>query len=132
MHFLGPPPGNEGGYAGLLGSAAQAGARISKDLERTLLAGFTSVRELAGYGGEISPVIEEGTIIGPNIYSSISPISMTAGHGDIHDLPVGTVLDACTHGLPFAVCDGVPDCIKTVRLMIRRGAKSSKSALQGA
>jgi imidazolonepropionase-like amidohydrolase len=131
VHFLGPSPNNEGGYAGLLGSAAQAGARISKDLERTLLAGFTSVRELAGYGGEISPVIEEGTIIGPNIYSSISPISMTAGHGDIHDLPVGTVLDACTHGLPFAVCDGVPDCIKTVRLMIRRGAKVIKVCATG-
>lgn len=72
MYFLGPPPSNEGGYAGLLGSAAQAGARISKDLERTLLAGFTSVRELAGYGGEISPVVEEGTIVGPNIYIRVS------------------------------------------------------------
>ena len=56
---------------------------------------------------------------------------MTAGHGDIHDLPVGTVLDACTHGLPFAVCDGVPDCIKTVRLMIRRGAKVIKVCATG-
>jgi hypothetical protein len=53
------------------------------------------------------------------VYSSIAPLSMTAGHGDINDLPVGTVLDACAHGVPFAVCDGVSDCIKTVRLMIR-------------
>ena len=109
VHYFGATGGD--GYAGLLGSAAQAGARTTKDLERTLLAGVTSVREVGGYGGEISPVVEEGTIIGPNIYSSISPISMTAGHGDIHDLPIQTVLDACSHGLPFAVCDGVPDCI---------------------
>lgn len=56
---------------------------------------------------------------------------MTAGHGDIHNLPIGTVLDACAHGLPFAVCDGVPDCIKTVRLMIRRGAKCIKVCATG-
>jgi imidazolonepropionase-like amidohydrolase len=80
VHYFGASA--KGGYAGIIGSAAEAGARISKDLERTLLAGFTSVREVGGYAGEISPVVEEGTILGPNIYSSISPISMTAGHGD--------------------------------------------------
>ena len=131
MHYFGLPPGKGIGYAGLLGSAAEAGARISKDLERTLLAGFTSVRELAGYGGDISTVVNEGTIVGPNIYSSICPLSMTAGHGDIHDLPVDTVVDACAHGLPFAQCDGVPDCIKTVRLQIRRGAKLIKICTTG-
>jgi len=36
------------------------------------------------------------------------------------------VLAVCTHGLPFAVCDGVPDCIKTVRLQIRKRAKLIK------
>jgi imidazolonepropionase-like amidohydrolase len=82
VHYMGIGESDEaGGYAALLSSAARAGARISKDLERTLLAGFTSVREVGGYGGEISPVVEEGTILGPNIYSSITPISMTAGHG---------------------------------------------------
>ena len=131
VHYFGVSAKVGGGYAALLGSAAEAGARISKDLERTLLAGFTSVREVGGYGGEISPVVEEGTIIGPNVYSSVSPISMTAGHGDIHDLPVGTVVDACAHGLPFAQCDGVPDCIKTVRLQIRRGAKLIKICATG-
>lgn len=131
MHYFGSGESDEGGYAGLLSSAARAGARISKDLERTLLAGFTSVREVGGYGGEISAVVDEGTILGPNIYSSIAPISMTAGHGDIHNLPIDTVLDACAHGLPFAVCDGVPDCIKTVRLQIRKGAKLIKVCASG-
>ena len=35
-----------------------------------LNAGFTSVREMAGYGLQIKQAIEEGTIPGPNIYSS--------------------------------------------------------------
>jgi hypothetical protein len=61
------------GYAALISSAARAGARISKDLEKTLFAGFTSVRKVGGYGAEISPAIEDGSIVGPNIYSSISP-----------------------------------------------------------
>jgi len=69
------------GYAALVSSAARAEARISKDLEKALLAGFTSVRDVGGYGGEISPGIEDGSIVGPNIFSSISPISMTARHG---------------------------------------------------
>ena len=131
VHFSGQPP-----YEGVISKqafppAALAGARIVRGLERTLLAGFTSVRELGGYAGEVSPAVEEGTIIGPNIYSSIAPISMTAGHGDLHDQPLATVLDACAHGFPLAVCDGVADCIKTVRLMIRRGAKVIKVCATG-
>lgn len=43
-------------------------ARITRDLKNTLLAGFTSVRELAGFAGEISPAVEDGTIVGPHIY----------------------------------------------------------------
>jgi len=134
VHYFGiglDDSGAGGGYAALVSSAARAGARISKDLEKTLLAGFTSVRETGGYGGEISPAVEDGSIVGPNIYSSITPISMTAGHGDIHDLPIQTVLDACAHGLPFAVCDGVPDCIRTIRLQLRKGAKFIKVCASG-
>ena len=128
VHFFGSTPG---GYETLLQSAALAGARSARDLEKTILAGFTSVREVAGYAGEISPAIEEGTIIGPNVYSSIAAIGMTAGHADIHNLPLSTVQDAMSHGLPLAVCDGVPDCIKAVRLQIRRGAKVIKVCATG-
>ena len=110
---------------------ALAGARVAVDFSRTLLAGFTSVREVGGYGGEVFPAVEDGSIIGPNVYSSMAAISMTGGHGDIHDLPLQTVMDGCAHGLPLAVCDGVPDCIKTVRKMIRRGAKCIKVCASG-
>ncbi|PVH73896.1 hypothetical protein DL98DRAFT_519612 [Cadophora sp. DSE1049] len=131
VHFLGVD--GLAGFASIVSQpAVLSAARIVKDLERTLMAGFTSVRELAGYAGEMSPAIEEGTIVGPNVYSSIGIMSMTAGHGDIHNLPIETVLDACAkRGIPFAVCDGVPDCIRTVRLMIRRGAKVIKVCATG-
>ncbi|KAK0119425.1 hypothetical protein ONS95_010877 [Cadophora gregata] len=131
VHFLGVS--SLSSFTSLISqSAVLSAARIVKDLERTLMAGFTSVRELAGYAGEMSPAIEEDSIVGPNVYSSIGILSMTAGHGDIHDLPIETVLDACAkRGIPFAVCDGVPDCIRTVRKMIRRGAKVIKVCATG-
>lgn len=50
---------------------------------------------------------------------------------DIHSLPIATVLDLCAHSLPFAVCDGVEDCIKTIRLQLRKGAKFIKVCASG-
>jgi imidazolonepropionase-like amidohydrolase len=133
VHFFGA--GSDSGGSGydaiLITPAALAGARVATDLRRTLMAGFTSVREVGGYAGEIFPAVLEGSIVGPNVYSAIAPISMTGGHGDIHNLPLQTVMDANAHGLPMAVCDGVPECIKTVRKMIRRGAKCIKVCSSG-
>ncbi|KAH8649842.1 hypothetical protein BX600DRAFT_387908 [Xylariales sp. PMI_506] len=113
------------------GSGALYGARAAKELERTLLAGFTSIREVSGFGGEVAPAIEEGTIIGPHVYSSFASLSMTAGHADIHNLPISTVNDAAAHGLANYVCDGVPECIKGVRTQLRRGAKLIKICASG-
>lgn len=49
---------------------ALVGARCAKDASLLLNAGFTSVRDLAGYGIQIGKAIDEGTIIGPTIYSA--------------------------------------------------------------
>lgn len=109
-----------------------AGARTTRDVKEVLMAGFTSVREMAGNGGLIWPAIKDGTIPGPNVYSSIAAISMTAGHGDIHPVPLTAMIDACTHGYaPMAICDGVEDCIRTVRQQIRKGAKVIKVCATG-
>ena len=110
---------------------ALAGARSARDIAATLNAGFTSVRELGGYGVELSHAIEDGWLVGPNIYSAVSPISMTAGHGDGHSLPVHQVNDSFHHGVPFYLCDGVDECLKAVRLQIRRGARVIKVCATG-
>lgn len=49
---------------------ALLGARIAKDVALLLNSGFTSVREMAGYGLQIAQGVKEGSIVGPNIYSS--------------------------------------------------------------
>jgi hypothetical protein len=85
------------------------------------MAGYTSVFEVTGCAREISPAVEDGTIVGPNIYSSFGLITMTGGHADVHNLPIAIVLSASAHITPTGViCDGVLHCIRAVRLQLRR------------
>lgn len=110
---------------------AIAGARSAKDIVATLNSGFTSVREVAGCGSELLKLINEGWLPGPNIYSAVSILSQTAGHGDAHGMPLDLFNDKIRHGLPFHLCDGVSECIKAVRLQIRRGVRLIKVAASG-
>ncbi len=52
--------------------------------KRTLLAGFTTVRDLGGSGVNISlrKAIHNGTVIGPRIYTAGKAIGTTGGHAD--------------------------------------------------
>jgi imidazolonepropionase-like amidohydrolase len=116
----------------LPGYNALAGAVTVEDLKMTLMAGYTSVRELGGYGGDLWPAVQNGPLIGPNIYSAIAALSITGGHGDDHMMPIKTVMDSMNYGgAPTAICDGVDDCIKTVRQMVRRGARCIKVCSSG-
>lgn len=107
---------------------AVAGARLARDVVALLNAGFTSVRELAGYGVQMAQVIEEGWLPGPNIYSAVSVLSMTAGHGDPRNIPLHVFEDQIAHNLPSCLCDGPSECTKAVRVQIRNGAKVIKVA----
>ena len=129
VHFLGATTSAVADY--IMVPQALAGARIARDAAATLNAGYTSVRELGGYGVELSRAINEGWLHGPNIFSAVSPLSMTAGHGDGHSLPLELVKDQSCHGAPFHLCDGVEECLKAVRIQIRRGAKVIKVCTTG-
>jgi imidazolonepropionase-like amidohydrolase len=121
-----------GGQAYLPGANALIGAISVKDLRETLMAGYTSVRELEGYAGDLWPAIRDGHLVGPNVYSSHGALSITGGHGDDHDMPITTVVEAMERGgMPAAVCDGVDGCTKMVRTMVRRGARVIKVCSSG-
>ncbi|KAK5117374.1 hypothetical protein LTR62_005992 [Meristemomyces frigidus] len=105
---------------------ALTGARCAPDLLRLLDAGFTSVREMAGYGIQLDQAIEEGSLVGPKIYSSNAIISPTGGHADLHPLPKPWYDDLCRQNGPFQTADGVPECLKVVRMQLRAGAKVIK------
>lgn len=113
------------------GHEAQMGAITVDDLRATLMAGFTSVRELLGYAGYMHPLIDKGAIVGPNVYSSFSILSITGGHGDLHDCPLDQVHAANGRGGLHALCDGVDECTKMTRMMIRKGAKVIKICSTG-
>ncbi|KAL6822771.1 hypothetical protein J3E69DRAFT_381916 [Trichoderma sp. SZMC 28015] len=115
----------------LPGYKALAGAITVADLEATLMAGFTSVRELQGYGGDLWPGIKSGFLVGPNVYSSIAAMSVTGGHGDSHGIPLDTVLQYVNCGGPCSIVDGPDECQKEVRKLIRRGARVIKICSSG-
>jgi imidazolonepropionase-like amidohydrolase len=65
-----------------LAAAAQA--------ERTLMRGFTTVRDLGGPSFPLKQAIDSGLTTGPRIYPSGAMITTTGGHGDLRptsDLP---------------------------------------------
>lgn len=108
---------------------AIAGAGFAK---KTLLAGFTTVRDVgAGPGDAIFALrdgIARGDVPGPRIFASGATISVTGGHGD------GTqgYRDDIAHVLHSpAVCDGPADCRRAVREQIRRGADHIKLTATG-
>jgi imidazolonepropionase-like amidohydrolase len=62
----------------------------SAEAERTLMRGFTTVRDAGGPAFALKQAIDEGIISGPRIYPSGAMITTTGGHGDfrtLSDLP---------------------------------------------
>ena len=101
--------------------------RAARDAHTLLMAGFTSTREMGGMGVHLTRLVEEGTLVGPNIYGAGAALGPTAGHSDIHWMPESWRDDLAASGVGWvAVCDGVEECIKAVRRQIRVGAKVIK------
>lgn len=103
---------------------AIAGAGFAK---KTLMAGFTTVRDVgAGSGDAIFALrdgIARGDVAGPRIYASGATISVTGGHGDGTQGYADEIADVL-HSK--GVCDGVSECRKAVREEVRRGADHIK------
>lgn len=108
-----------------------AAARAVRDASRALNAGITSVREVGGYGVYISRVIDEGSVAGPSIYAAGDLISPTGGHADLHSYSMGCVADLGERGGWLRTCDGIPECLRAVRIQLRRGAKLIKICASG-
>lgn len=97
----------------------------------TLLAGFTTVRDLGGSGVNISlrNAIKAGKITGPRIFTAGKSISGTGGHMD----PTNGYCEELM-GDPNTidgVANGVDDCRKAVRQQYKNGADLIKIASTG-
>lgn len=130
------PIGSTGAIAEWMpGHQARVGAALVADLHATLHAGFTSVRELGGTAGYLQPLIASGAIPGPNVYSALAVLTITGGHGDRHDCPLDVIrpLDPNRRGAgnDYMICDGVEECTRMTRQVIRNGAKVIKICSTG-
>lgn len=110
--------------------AATKAARATADLAATLDGGVTSVREPGGLGIFLKAAVDEGRIAGPHLHSAGGILSTTGGHADVHGFPLDWVMS--DHAAPIGViCDGVPECLRAVRSMLRRGAAFIKLCASG-
>jgi len=100
--------------------------------KRTLMAGFTTVRDLGGSGVNISlrKAVQRGLTDGPRIITAGRAISASGGH---MDSSVGFRDDAFNHkmGPDDGVADGRDELVKAVRLQIKRGSDVIKIASTG-
>jgi imidazolonepropionase-like amidohydrolase len=107
--------------------------RAANDIHSLLKAGFTSVREVGGYGIYLGRAVDEGTIAGPTIYASGAILSQTGGHADIHAIASPADIDALFErhfGAP-GLCDGPDDCRRVTRRQLRLGARVIKVCASG-
>jgi len=94
--------------------------RAVSDARKLLDHGFTTVRDLGSRNGvAIKRAVDEGSILGPRVVPANMGLSMTCGHGDVHNLP-SHWLCGCS-AMAFIV-DGVSNVLKAVRQSVRDGA----------
>jgi imidazolonepropionase-like amidohydrolase len=107
------------GYETLGISAPRAALTGAKNARITLLAGFTSVRNLGADGYSdvaLRDAIEAGDVIGPRMQASGPPLGATGGHCDNSLLPAN--FDHAAEG----VADGAEAITHKVREVIKYGA----------
>ncbi len=103
----------------------------AQEAERTLMRGFTTVRDVGGPSFALKRAIDEGRMTGPRIYPSGAMISQTSGHGDFRmrtDLPRSTQsnLSATEVSGISALADGVPEVLRRAREQLMLGASQLK------
>ena len=101
-------------------------------MERTLMAGITSVRDAGGADLGMKRAVESGLIPGPRMQISISVLTITGGHGDGWN-PSGVELHLVpeTPGRPNGLVDGVENVRLKVREILRAGADVIKVCSTG-
>ncbi|MGL4356723.1 MAG: amidohydrolase family protein [Aeromonas popoffii] len=106
------------------------------EAERTLMRGFTTVRDVGGPAFGLKRAIDERRLPGPRIFPSGPMISVTSGHGDFrseHDLPrtlgePGSRFDRMGYS---AIADSADEVRLRTREQLLRGASQIKLSAGG-
>lgn len=112
-------------------NASYIALKATQFCEKTLMAGFTSVRDLGGSGINVSlrDAINNGYIKGPRIYTCEKSIATTGGHAD----PTNGVRDNLKGdpGPREGVINGPEEAAKAVRQRYKNGADCIKITSTG-
>jgi len=107
-------------------TAADEALRGARNARRTLLAGFTTVRNV-GSGGfsdvSLMKAIDAGFVAGPRIVPAGNSLGITGGHCDVTGYAPG-ILEM---GPKDGVADGADEVLLAVRYQIKHGAQVIKT-----
>ena len=111
-------------------SASKGAIRAAKNAEKTLMAGFTTIRNVGQlhFTKELIDVAinesaDEGWIKAPRIIATGHMITIEGGHGD---LSLGFREELLKVDADYGVVNGPYDALKAVRFQIKNGAKFIK------
>ena len=99
---------------------------------KTLLAGFTTVRDLGAEPKTITSLrdtINAGQFAGPTILAAAAGIAVTGGHGDVN--LVNRDMESVLKPRAVHICDGADDCRRATREQISEGADVIKLKASG-
>lgn len=101
----------------------------SAEAERTLMRGFTTIRDLGGPAFALKQAIDEGLVAGPRVYPCGAMITASGGHGDLRplsDLPSDGRPSLTERTGSSSIADS-PDAIRLrVREQLLQGASQIK------
>jgi imidazolonepropionase-like amidohydrolase len=106
-------------------SPADQALRGAGNARKTLLAGFTTIRDLGAFGFSdvaLSRAIRKGHVDGPDIFPSAHALSITGGHCDLSALAPGIAEPGPNEG----ISNGKDEVIRAVRYQIKQGARVIK------
>lgn len=132
VHLTSDRAGVEGQLAEITEGTPLRAYEAAWNAEKTLRAGFTTVRNLGSEDGitlGLRDAIRRGWATGPRIVDAGSGISATTGHADPTLGMREEFHDALASG--GSTCDGPDDCRRAVRRQIARGVDVIKIATTG-
>ncbi len=110
------------------------GFAAEKNARTTLLAGFTSVRDVGSgpfMAVDLRDYINQGYIIGPRVVASGPPISITGGHGDLNNYSPETSVTLFPAERNYQIADGTEQVRHVVRAQVKYGVDVIKILATG-
>lgn len=104
----------------------------ARNLDATLRAGITSVRDAGGADLGMQQALRDGLITGPRMQLSLIMLSQTGGHGDDWLVSSARIPFVPEYpGMPSGIVDGPDEMRRKVRELHRNGANVIKVATSG-